>query len=219
MILLRYGFVFFVIMPAFAAERFADVDLWLPKVYQKQYVTLLDAADKAQADPYCHKLLSGRLIESESTLEHMQFHFRCRTEDKKTFSMQIDGKTLVVTNEYAEKQRELEAKKKAAADKLQADKDAEQSRMDEEARRELQREQSRYWSICRKAMKKRLKLFEKVEVLTEIPPDPSIDEKEFTYLVDFDARSPSRKPLYFSIRCDISSLEEYAVDVFARKRK
>ena len=216
MIYLRYWIVLITI-PAIASEKFADVDLWLPKVYQKQYRVLLNAAEKAESDRYCHKLLSGRLIESESTLDHMKFHFRCRTQDSKTFSMQIDGNTLDVVNEYAEKQRIIEEQKKAEEARLQAEKDAEVARLEQEELDKLREEQSRYWGICRKSMKKRLKLFEQVEVLTPTPPDPMIKGRQFTYLVDFNAKSPARKPLYFTISCEISSLEEHAIDVSRRK--
>jgi hypothetical protein len=213
----RYSLFLLFIPSVFASERFADADLWLPKIYQKQYTVLVEAAEKAQADPYCYKLLSGNLIEHQSTLDHMIFQFRCRTEDNKTFSMQIDAKTFEVTNEYAEKQRELEAQRKAEEDRVQALKDAETQAIEKEKLAELQREQSRYWGICRKAMRKRLKLFEKVEILTEIPPDPLIKDKEFTYLVDFDAKSPSHKQLKFKITCEIRALDDYAVEVSARR--
>jgi hypothetical protein len=205
------------LVKAEASERFKDVDLWLPKTYQNQYVKLLDAADKAKADPYCHKLLSGRLMESKSTLDHLVFHFRCRAENKRSFSIRVDSKTLAVTNEYGEKQRAIEAAKRAEEERIEAEKAAETVRLEQEELEALREEQSHYWKICRTEMKKRLKLFEGIEILSKIPPEPVIDGRVFKYIVDFDAQSQSKRKIHFRIFCEIKGLEEYKVFVKARK--
>jgi hypothetical protein len=249
--LLRYGLsLLSVISTTVFSERFAGVDLWLPKVYQDQYMLMLDAAEKAKAAPYCHQLLSGRVVEDRSTIEHLYFHFRCRSDDKTMFSVSVDGKSLAVTNEYGEKRQIIEtqqkaeearlqaAAEKAAADEAEAERlrieeEAEQVRIEEERRiaeeeaekarleaeriAEIQRQQSRYWSICRRAMKKRLASFENVVILAESIPEPIIEDEQFTYNVNFDADSQAKKSLHFKIVCTINGPKEYKVNITARK--
>jgi len=219
-----------------ASERFKGVDLWLPTTYQKQYSTLLDAAEKAKNDPYCFQLLSGRVLEEQSTLDNLQFNFRCRTEDRKTFSIQVDGNSLAMTNTYGDQQRKIEAEPLAEALRAKTVKtkeEAEAERIEEEARllAELEaaaqlaedvaarhREQSQYWTICRKIMRKKLRTFDEVTILTESLPEPTVQADQFTYTVLFDAINPSKKPLHFQIICTISALDYYNVDIKPRKK-
>ncbi len=204
---------------SFASERFADVDLWLPKTYQDHYLRLLDAAEKVEKDPYCHRLISGGMIEGRSTQEHMYFHFRCRAEDRKTFSIEVDGKSLEVTNVY-KKQKEAEKKAEEERQRLAEEAaKAEADRIEAERLAKLRSEQSRYWKICRKAMRKRLKLFNNIKVLTKGIPDPIIEGEKFTYIVLFDAENPKKESLHYKVSCDISSLTEHKVAVVARKDK
>jgi hypothetical protein len=234
-----------------ASEHFEGVDLWLPTAYKKQYSTLLDAAEKAKNDRYCFQLLSGGILEAKSTINHMRFNFRCRAEDRKTFSIQVDGNTLAVTNAYAEKQQKIEAaalveeerkqqqeeerkrqeeeRKRQEEEKKQQEEESKyrliKKQEDEESARVLaskvaarQREQSQYWTICRKIMRKRLRTFDKVTILTDSLPEPVIQADQFTYTVSFNSISPSKKTLHFQVICIISALDYYSVDIKPRKR-
>lgn len=195
-------FILFFVLPVFASERFSHVDLWLPKAYQRQYTHLLKAAEKAETDPYCYRLLSGRLIESLSTADHLFFSFRCRTEENTTFSLQVDGKTLVVTNDYAEKKKALEQRK-----------------MDREKEKvaRLLEEQHHYWDICEEKVKEHLERFDKAKILTKLPPKAISKGKFLVFKVDFDAQSQSRRPIHFIIRCDINEQEEHKLKVKRRR--
>lgn len=211
---------FFIAGPLVASERFKGVDLWLPSTYQKHYSKLLGAAEKAKNDPYCFQLLSGRVLESKSTIDHMQFYFRCRAEDRNTFSIQVDGNTLAVTNTYAEQQRKIEEAR--LADELEANlakhlEDAETAKILAEKVAARRREQSRYWSICRKEMRKRLKTFEKVTILSDSLPEPEVQADQLIYTVLFDSLSQARKTLHFKIVCNISALDYYQVSIKPRK--
>ncbi len=220
----RFLMAFFIAITSFsqsslASERFADVDLWLPKTYQDHYLRLLDAAEKVEKDPYCHRLLSGGMIEGRSTPEHMYFHFRCRAEDRKTFSIEVDGKTLEMTNVYR-KQKEAEQRAEEERQRIAAEAEkAEADRLEAERMAKLRGEQSRYWKICRKAMRKRLKLFDNIKVLTKGIPDPIIEGEKFTYIVLFDAENPRKESLHYKVTCDISSLTSHKVAVVSRKDK
>ena len=210
---IRYIFLLTILLSplSVASERFKGVDLWLPASYQKQYTKLLDAAEKAREDPYCFQLLSGRLIEAESSQEHMKFTFRCRTEDRLQFSLQVDGNTLVVTNDFARRKKEMEEEHGRQLSEEEA------ALLAEELAKK-RKEQIHYWKICRQAMRKKIKRFEKVVILTEALPEPTIDGDEFTYLVLFDAQNPQRKLLHFQISCVISGLEDYKIKVKPRKK-
>jgi len=207
--------------PLYASERFKDVDLWLPKAYQNKYSRLLVAAEKAENDPYCFQLLSGRVLESQSTIDHIQFYFRCRAEDRKTFSLQIDGKSLVVTNDYAEKQLKIAEARLTAeereAKRVQQQKEANAEKIMKESLTIIRREQSQYWTICRKEMRRRLQTFEQVSILTEPLPEPTIQADQFTYTVLFDSLNPAKKTLHFQIVCTISALDYYEVGITPRK--
>ncbi|MBX2807684.1 MAG: hypothetical protein KTR20_03545 [Cellvibrionaceae bacterium] len=190
-----------------SSERFPDVDLWVPTAYQHQFLRLLAAAEKAQAAEYCHTLLSGRLLESQSTPERPLFSFRCRTDQRKLFTVKVDGVTLAVTNTYLERQREL-----------QAQADAEAQRQEAARLAALHEEQKHYWGICRQAIKQRLKLFKQVEILTAMPPIAEIkEETQVRFMLAFDARSPANKPLHYQVICDIEGLDDYSVKLKRRK--
>ncbi|MBX2808725.1 MAG: hypothetical protein KTR20_08855 [Cellvibrionaceae bacterium] len=193
------------------SERFSGVDLWVPTAYQYQFLKLLDAAEKAQAADYCHQLLSGRVLEARSTPEHPIFYFRCRTEERKVFSINVDGITMAVTNTYLERQREKQAKMEA---------EAQQREMARLAA--LRDEQKQYWGICRAAIKKRLSLFKGVDILTPVPPAPEIkNETHLRFILAFDALNPVNKALHYKAICDIKGLEDYSVRLKRRivKRK
>ncbi|MGH1439733.1 MAG: hypothetical protein ACRBBR_06455 [Cellvibrionaceae bacterium] len=214
-------FSFFIVGPLHASDRFKGVDLWMPTTYQKQYSKLLDAADKAKDDPYCFQLLSGRVLEAKSTIDHMQFYFRCRTEDRDTFSMQVDGNTLAVTNTYGERKRKIEetrlAEEELKKNLVKQLKDAESAKMLQEKVAARRKEQSKYWSVCRKEMRKRLKSFDKVSILSDSLPEPEVQADQLIYTVLFDSLSPSRKTLHFKIMCNISALDYFDVVIKPRK--
>lgn len=202
---------------AIASERFKGVDLWLPSTYQKQYSKMLEAAEKARSDPYCFQLLSGRILEEKSSVDHMQFYFRCRSESRESFSIQVDGNTLALTNTYAEKQKNKQQAIDSENVALKQQQDAEAARAVAEQVAARRKEQSQYWQICRKEMRKRLKTFEDVTILTESLPEPEIQMDQFTYTVLFDSKSPSKKTLHFQALCTISALDYYSVSIKPRK--
>lgn len=212
----RFGYLLFLGLPTWANEPYKNVDLWLPTAYQEHYDLLYKSAKLADQDPYCDRLLSGRLLESRSTPDKLYFHFRCRASDQSTFSLQIDPQTMVVTNSYGDIKRKLEEEKKAKQAQIEAEKQAELDREKERERLRLIQIQSQYWGICRKSMKERLKYFQKVSILTKLPPEPLIKEDEFTYSVDFDAVSQTQRAIYFTIQCQISNSNDHQIDVFSR---
>ncbi len=121
-------------------ERFKDVDLWLPIAYLEKWGAFFQAADKAKNDPYCRQLLSGRLSESQSSLDHPIFIFRCRAEDRTIYTIQVDGNTMMVTNAYGDQQRKLEEERLAAeAQRLEE----ERKRLSEEEKRRQEGEEKR----------------------------------------------------------------------------
>lgn len=183
--------------------------LWLPTSYQYHYHQLEIAAEKAAKEPDCFTIISGTVLESASTVEHPVFNFRCRTKERRSFAIQVDGKTLKLTNSI--KVRKEKLAQKAIEEQEQAKKDPKII----EARR---LEQARYWGICLKELKKKTRLFKGVKVLTELPAKPDIKEdKEFTYTVDFDALSSRNATLRFRIQCVIEGLDVYKVSLMPRK--
>lgn len=200
-----------------ASERFKGVDLWLPTTYQSHYTRFLEAAEKAQNDPYCVQLLSGRLRENASDTEQLLFQFRCRSDDKQMFSIQVDGETLAIENRYGELRKQQEDVIEAADKAVQKQLDEEEAKRVAAKLAERRREQSQYWRICRKEMRQRLKPFEGVTILTDSLPEPSIQADQFTYTVLFDALNPAKKVLHFKVECTISALDYYQVAVKPRK--
>lgn len=216
----------------FASERYKGVDLWLPQAFQHEYTKLLNAADKVKEALYCDEILSGSINESVSTLDHIHFVFKCRTKNRHTFPILVDGNTLALVNEYGDQQlkleeenrlrKELDDKEKARIEEL--DVAAKQKTLNEEEARILaenvsqrRREQSQYWQICRHDIRKRLKNFNQVKILSDSLPEPLIQADQFTYTVVFDSLSPSRKILHFQVDCVISALDNYVTKVSPRK--
>lgn len=192
-----------------SSDRFPGVDLWMPTSYQYHYLALLDAAEKVKVEPYCDEMISGRLLESKSTKDHPIFYFRCRTAERKLFSLHVDGKTMEIKNTYLEKQREKEVRAKAAAEKKEAER--------VQAIREAQKQ---YWGVCRKQLKKRLKLFNGVNIVSALPPEPEyLSEEELLYSIDFDALNPAKKALHYRANCKIKGIEDFSVKLKVRRDK
>lgn len=210
-------FILLIAHPIQAKTSLDGVDLWLPLTYQNHYLSLTEAAKKAQSDQFCKQLLSGRLDESKSTNSHLHFYFRCKAEDKTTFSIEVFGPKLTLENSYGERQQQLIAEQQAKVEQEKREQEKLLAIRQAEDAKALREKQSQYWGICRDALKERLRYFSRVTILSEVPPEPSANELELTYVIDFDAVSPTQKTLHFRITCKIDDLESFSVDVGPRK--
>jgi len=196
--------------PVYAETKVVDrKKLWLPTSYQYHYHQLEIAAEKVAKEPDCFTILSGTVLESVSTIDHPVFNFRCRTKERRSFAIQVDGKTLKLTHSLKVRQEKL------VQEALNAQEKAKNDPKILEARR---LEQARYWGICLKELKKKTRLFKGVKVLTELPAKPDIiEDKEFIYTVDFDALSSRNATLKFRTQCIIEGLDIYKVSLMPRK--
>ena len=173
--------------------------LWLPISYQHHLPRLLEAAKKANENEYCREFLEGSLSEPLSSSSNTVFLFRCRTEDRRLFTITVDAKTLLLTNSLDEwiKQKALE-----------------QERLEEEELRKKLAEREKYWEICHVVFKRKAGLFNSAKVMTSLPPSPDISEKgEFTYYIEFQTLSSKKTVLSYLAKAIISSLDECVVDI------
>ena len=183
------------------STRFSGVDLWLPKSYQHLYLKLLDAADAAQSDEYCKKLVSGYLLEKKSTNKHPIFEFRCKTQDKKAIKLEVDGLSLAVKNTYMEKVKLMEQQEKERKEQL------------------LKEKQKEFWPLCYESIKQRLSYFEGVDIVSSIPPNMDTSNQEKTaFSLSFNAISQAKKPLNYTIRCLVNN-EDSSLKLKIKPRK
>lgn len=190
-----------------AIDSLPGVNLWLPKSYQEHYVKLIEAAKKIQREPECWKLLDGRLLESQSSPEAPVFYFRCRDADRKSFSYEVDMKTMGVFNHHLERQRllaEKEAKKQAllAAQLMEENKYKETS----------------YWKLCREAIEQKISSFNEAKITSEEQRQiETVDEDTMQFTVNVDSLSLTNKALRYTASCRITDPESIDVEIKRRK--
>ena len=195
---------------AYAIDSLPGVDLWLPKSYQTHYLKLVEAAKKIQREPECWQLLNGRLNEGKSTLDDPIFYFRCRDNNRKSFSYEVDMKTMDIFSAHLERQRLL-AKKEA---KKQAEIDA---KLEAEALDAKKKQENTYWKLCRKAIEQKISSFNDAKIITqEQPQGRSVDDETIQFKVDVDSLSLMNKVLRYSARCNISDPD--TIDVKLKRR-
>ncbi|EGG93243.1 hypothetical protein IMCC1989_1483 [gamma proteobacterium IMCC1989] len=176
-----------------------ESDLWLPISYQQHFPRLLEAAEKVYQNEYCQDFLDGSLSETLSSSHDIVFIFRCRTEERRLFTITVDEKTLTLKNSLEEWIRQ-EALEKELREK-------------EELRKKLA-EREKYWAICHIVFKRKASLFNSAKIKTLLPPTPDISETgEFTYYIEFQTLSSKKTVLSYLATAIISSLDECVVDI------
>ena len=172
-----------------------NANLWLPTHYQSYLDDLKNAAAAVKETEKCHRLLSGKLIEGRSSPEHLIFSFRCRTEERYSFSVEFDNYTKLIKDPY-----DPFALKK------------EENRL----RKERERVQ-RYKEICQQEMKKRIGEFKKPKVLKNGKADtPVIKDGMTIYSLSFDSMSTKNKTLLYKVECRVIGDNDYQIKVSPR---
>lgn len=230
----------FIGLPAQAVEL---EQLWLPKSYLRHLPRLYDAARLVEKSPRCVELLEGTSHLGRATLEHPVFTFKCRNASGETFSLMVDGPSLMkvddtrpgglvsfeqLQEEYAQAQaleRERERKAEALAQLEQKTRQSEQERQqwlnwweEEFVRREA------LWSDCVEALEQRVGGMQALEWLTSSRPEPELGHEPrldshppLTYEIDFNAESYYGESLFYRVRCERDDNAAVVLDIKARR--
>ncbi len=182
--------------PVSANDALLDnANLWLPAYYQSYLGDLKNAAAAVKKTEKCHRLLSGKLIEGRSSLDHLIFSFRCRTQERYSFSVEFDNNTQLISDPY-----DPFARKK------------EENRL----RKERERVQ-RYKEICTQEMKNRINEFKRPKILKDNNLDsPLVKDGMTVYKLSFDSMSSKNKTLLYKIECKVISDNDYQIKVSPR---
>lgn len=173
--------------------------LWLPISYQSHEKRLLEAAEKVSNIEECNQLLNGTLDERQSSTSHIIFTFRCRSETREVFIVNVDSKSLSVTN-----MKEVWRKKAI---------EEEEKRKQEKLRKKLA-ERHQYWAVCEKTLKNRIKSYNTPTIKTSLPPRPDITpDSTFIYLIEFHALSTKKSVLSYLATAVISSLDSCKIEI------
>lgn len=185
-------------------------NLWLPISYQQHYTRLLKSAEHVSANAYCDQLLEGTLYESKSSTHSVVFRFRCRTAERKLFTISVDEKTLTLTNSLADwiNQQALEKeglKQENLVKEQLIEKDELKKKM--EARKQ-------YWKICNEVFTRKANLFNSTKVTSQLPPQLDIsDDGGVTYYIYFQALSAKKTVLRYLATARINSSDGCDVDI------
>ncbi|MGS2718215.1 hypothetical protein ACVBE9_08595 [Eionea flava] len=184
-------------------EQIKQKRLWLPISYQQYYPEMLTAADKAHNNDYCYQFIDGSLNESESSMRNIIFTFRCRTQERRLFTLNVNAHTLHVTNSLEEwiKQKKIEEELERQAELLK-----------EKLRKEKEKEQ--YWGICEEVFTRKANLFTNAKVISEMPPEPDVNEVgEYIYYIEFQTLSSKKTVLNYLATASIHNLEKCNVSI------
>lgn len=216
---------FFLVLLMFSPSIFSDNDemtaleqrLWLPISYQHDFPRLLEAAQKVNENEYCRNFLEGSLSESLTSPNKTVFLFRCRTEERRLFTITVDATTLTLTNSLDEwiKQKALEQQRiEEEKRRFEEEKRRFEEELEEEELRKKLAEREQYWDVCHIVFKRKASLFNSAKVMSPLPPSPDISEKgEFTYYIEFQTLSSKKTVLSYLAKAIISSLDECVVDI------
>jgi len=173
-----------------------NASLWLPKLYQPYLDDLTSAAVEVKETEKCYRLLSGKLIEGRSNPDHLIFSFRCRTQERYSFSVEFDNNTRLISDPYDPlilKQEE---------DRL---------------RKERERVKA-YKEICQQEMKKRMEDFKQATIVNANKSDsPFVKDGITTYTLSFNSLSSKNKVLFYKVACKVmSDSDDYQIKVSPR---
>ena len=217
--------------------------LWLPKSYLRHLPRLYDAARLVEESPGCEELLEGTSHLGRSALEHPVFTLKCRNPAGRTFSLMVDGPSLMkvddtrpgglvsfeqLREEYElaqqrERERQEKARELAAleAQKQQTEQERQQWLQwweDEFARRET------FWKECVAALEQRVGGMQALEWLTTERPEPELGQAPnleshppLTYVIDFNAESYYGEALFYRASCRQDDQGELELDIKARR--
>ncbi len=172
---------------------------WLPIAYQLHYNRLLEAAEKVSALDECYDLLSGTLSERQSSVSHPVFLFRCRTEQRTTFLITVDSKTLKLTNTIDVWRKKVEKEKE---------------RQQQEVLRQKLAQRSRYWAVCEKEFQDKTRTFNQPKIISPLPPKPDISsEGAFTYFIEFETLSLKNNTLSYLATAEIQTLAQCTIKI------
>ncbi len=217
--------------------------LWLPKSYLRHLPRLYDAARLVEKYPRCAELLEGTSHLGRATLDHPVFTFKCRNTSGQTFSLMVDGPSLMkvddtrpgglvsfeqLREEYAQAQaREREREQKAEALAL-LEQEALQS--EQERQQWLQWWEEEFvhrealWSDCVDALEQRVGGMQALEWLTSSRPEPELGHEPrldshppLTYVIDFNAESYYGEALFYRVHCQRDENAEVVLDIKARR--
>lgn len=237
---LGLSLLLFIGLPAQSVEL---EQLWLPKSYFRHLPRLYDAARLVEASPRCAELLEGTSHLGRTTLEHPVFTFKCRNASGETFSLMVDGPSLMkvddtrpgglvsfeqLRDEYEQAQareREREEKAKELALLEQEARETEQERQqwlqwweEEFVRREA------FWSDCVAALERRVGGMQALDWLTRTRPEPELGHEPrldshppLTYVIDFNAESYYGEALFYRVHCQHDESGALVLDIKARR--
>lgn len=159
-----------------------NASLWLPKLYQPYLDDLTSAAIEVKETEKCHRLLSGKLIEGRSNPDHLIFSFRCRTQERYSFSVEFDNNTRLISDPY----------------------DPLALKQEEDRLRKEQERVKAYKEICQQEMKKRIEDFKQPTIISSNESDsPFVKDGITTYRLSFNSVGSKNKVLFYKIACKV----------------
>lgn len=214
----------FIVFISDVCAAYSEDSLWLPISYESYRPKLIEAAEKVSENEYCNHLLDGTFSESLSSPNKTIFIFRCRTNERRLFTITVDANTLAISSSLEGwiKQQKLEAQRLRQIEeqrlqeeqrRLEEQRLQEEQRLIEEQRKKIA-EREQYWGICKRLFNRKASLFNDAKVLTEFPPQPDIsDDGVFTYYIEFQTLSSKKTVLSYLATAVISSLDGCDIEI------
>ncbi len=184
--------------------------LWLPKSHNGLQVKLFKAAKLAESFPACIEVMSGTLMLDASTPERPVFKIICRNEDRRTYTVLMDGIDYEYLNPLPVEVEPEEAEPEVV--------DEEAERLAREAERVVR--EAEYWRLCVEGLETKTRNMAGVQWLYQEPVEPVFhDEEHFlaTYEVPFDAKDIQGHDLKFRGICDFESVEDFSIRLRPRR--
>lgn len=202
------------------AQAVPDSRLWLPGSYLIHMSKLKRAATLVETEAHnCKKILRGGLQEDMSSRERPIFRIVCRNEDRRSFSLLINGVDMGVVDPK-DPSRSLSFQQL----REQRAREAELARL----AREQERKQH-FWTVCLERLEKRTTNMRELAWLTRERPEPEVlpvkavaDENDeplstIRYQVDFDAKDMKGQPLRYRGVCTFTTEEDSTVKIRPRR--
>lgn len=189
------------------AQAVDTARLWLPKIYQKYYLQLVDAAEAAEALDRCQTVLEGTIDREQSLPAHPHFRILCRQANGLSYNEMVDGlsfatlTTLVVelpepTEEERERLRQLEQARAEVA---------------------LAARTEQAWQVCDAQIQQQTRLM--VDMVRQVQGQPEateVNDREITFTVAFDAKNLWGEALRYQALCTVGPESSAVVEL--RKR-
>ena len=172
--------------------------LWLPAKYQANYLSLVKAAEAAEAIERCVTVVEGTQDLEQSRADHPIYRILCRQENGRTYNEMVDGLSFetLTTPKIIEP--------------VLTPEEQERLRLQEEQRRlaEIAQQKATAWELCRQELLQRTRMM--IDLQWQADLESPMEPVEFTedltrFTVDFNARSMWNEALHYSAECAVAA--------------